>query len=176
MRTVVLRVVALALLLLLALVAVLTVRTLHRLPNTVVYFVASDGTRFRLEPAYRRGGGSGGAAARAERQVAALAAGPTSSEKARGLSSAVPSGTRVLHAQLRGTTLTIDLSAAFERGGGSASMMGRLDQLFYTLTRPDGVDAVTLEVEGRPVTVFAGEGILVPNPWRRADHPDDPVW
>lgn len=176
MRTVVLRVVALALLLLLALVAVLTVRTLHRLPNTVVYFVAADGTRFRLEPAYRRGGGGGGAAARAERQIAALAAGPTASEAARGLSSAVPAATRVLDAHLDGATLTIDLSAAFESGGGSASMMGRLDQLFYTVTRPDGVGAVSLEIEGQPVTTFGGEGILVDNPWRRADHPDHPVW
>ncbi|MEJ2357339.1 MAG: GerMN domain-containing protein [Deinococcales bacterium] len=176
MRTVVLRVVALALLLLLALVAVLTVRTLHRLPNTVVYFVTSDATSFHLAPVYRRGGGGGGAVARAERQVAALAAGPTPGEAATGLSSAVPADTRVLGAQLHGTTLTIDLSAAFERGGGSASMMGRLDQLFYTLTRPDGIDAVSLEVEGQPVTAFAGEGILVTNPWRRADHPSDPVW
>ncbi len=172
----VLRVVALALLLLLALVAALTVRTLHRLPNTVVYFVTSDGTSFHLAPAYRRGGGRGGVAARAERQVAALAAGPTPGEAAQGMSSAVPADTRVLGVQLHGTTLTIDLSAAFERGGGSASMIGRLDQLFYTLTRPDGVDAVSLQVEGRPVTTFAGEGILVPNPWRRKDHPRDPAW
>jgi len=175
MRTVVLRVVALALLLLLALVAVITVRTLRRLPDTVVYFVASDGTSFRLEPAYRKGG-RGDAAARAEREVAALAAGPTPSESARGLSNAVPADTQVLDARLDGTTLTIDLSAAFERGGGSAMMVGRLNQLFYTLTRPEGVDSVVLEIEGRRVTVFAGEGIEVASPWRRAAFPDKPVW
>lgn len=175
MRTVVLRVAALALLLLLALVGVLTVRTVRHLPNTVVYFVASDATSFRLEPVYRRSRG-GDAATRAEQAVATLAAGPTASEKARGLASAVPSGTRVLHARLDGSKLTIDLSTAFEQGGGSATMVGRLNQLFYTLTAPSDVASVALEIDGRPVTAFAGEGVMVPQPWRRAAFPDHPVW
>jgi spore germination protein GerM len=175
MRTVVLRVVALALLLLLALVAVLSVRTLRRLPDTVVYFMASDGTSFHLEPAYRRGG-RGDAVARAEREVTALAAGPTRSEAAKGMSSAVPAETRVLDARLDGDTLTIDLSASFERGGGTSMMMGRLNQLLYTLTRPSSVSAVRLEVAGRPVTVFGGEGIQIDNPWLRSAAPDNPVW
>ena len=175
MRTVVLRVVALALLLLLALVAVITVRTLQRLHDTVVYFVASDGTSFRLAPAYRKAG-RGDATSRAARAVAALAAGPTPDEAAKGLSSAVPADTQVLGATLSGGTLTIDLSAAFERGGGSAMMVGRLNQLFYTLTRPKDVQGVVLEVGGRRVTVFAGEGIEIPSPWRRADHRELPVW
>jgi len=174
-RTVVLRVAALALLLLLALVAVITVRTLQRLPDTVVYFIASDGTSFHLTQAYRRGG-RGDAAARAERAVAALAAGPTPDEAARGLSSAVPADTQVRSAKLDGGILTIDLSAGFERGGGSAMMVGRLDQLFYTLTRPTDVKGVVLEIEGRRVTVFAGEGIEVASPWRRAAFPERPVW
>lgn len=175
MRTVVLRVAALALLLLLALVAVITVRTLQRLPDTIVYFVASDGTSFHLTPAYRRAG-RGDATSRATRAVAVLATGPTPDEAARGLSSAVPADTRVLDASLSGGTLTIDLSASFERGGGSAMMVGRLNQLFYTLTRPDDVKGVVLEIDGRRVTVFAGEGIEIPSPWRRADHSDLPVW
>ena len=175
MRTVVLRVVALALLLLLALVAVITVRTLQRLPDTVVYFITSDGTSFQLAPAYRRAG-RGDATSRAASAVAALAAGPSPDEAARGLSSAVPADTQVLDAKLSGGTLTIDLTASFERGGGSAMMVGRLNQLFYTLTRPEQVKGVVLEIEGRRVTVFAGEGIEIPSPWRRADHPELPVW
>ncbi|HKI58680.1 MAG TPA: GerMN domain-containing protein, partial [Trueperaceae bacterium] len=163
MRTVVLRVVALALLLLLALVAVITVRTLQRLPDTVVYFVASDGTSFHLAPAYRKAG-RGDVTSQAARAVAALAAGPTPDEAAKGLSSAVPADTQVLGATLSGGTLTIDLSAAFERGGGSAMMVGRLNQLFYTLTRPKDVQGVVLEVGGRRVTVFAGEGIEIASP------------
>lgn len=175
MRTVVLRVVALALLLLLALVAVLSSRTLRRVPDTVLYFIATDGTSFHLQPVYRRGE-RGGPADHAAALVAALAAGPTPSEAASGLSNAVPSDTRVLGASLSGGTLTIDLSSSFEQGGGSAMMMGRLNQLFYTLTRPKDVSGVILEVGGRRVTAFAGEGIIVPSPWLRADEPDKPVW
>jgi spore germination protein GerM len=174
-RTVVLRVAALALLLLLALVAVITTRTLNRLPDTVVYFVNSDATHFALEPAYRRAGG-GDAAVQAARQVAALAQGPTPDEASRGLSSAVPADVRVLDARLDGRTLSIDLSDAFERGGGSALMTARLNQLFYTLSQPRTIDAVALRIEGGTVTVFGGEGIMVDNPWMRADHPDHPVW
>lgn len=175
MRTVVLRVVALALLLLLALVAVLSARTLGRVPDTVLYFIASDGTSFHLEPVYRRGE-RGTPADHAAALVAALAAGPTAAESARGLSSAVPGDTRVLGASVAGHTLTIDLSPSFEQGGGTAMMMGRLNQLFYTLTRPKDVGSVVLEVGGRRVSAFAGEGIMVPSPWRRADAPDKPVW
>ncbi|HKI58769.1 MAG TPA: GerMN domain-containing protein [Trueperaceae bacterium] len=175
MRTVVLRVVALALLLLLVLVAAISVRTLRRVPDTAVYFIASDGTSFHLEAVYRNGV-RGDPGAHATAAVAALAAGPTPQEAARGLSSAVPADTRVLGADLNGGTLTVDLSPSFEQGGGSAMMMGRLNQLFYTLTRPKEVSSVVLEVGGRRVTVFAGEGITVPSPWRRADAPDRPVW
>lgn len=175
MRTVVLRVVALALLLLLALVAVITVRTLRRVPDTVVYFVRSDGASFELAPAYRRAG-RGDAVERARRQVAALAAGPDAQEAGAGLGSAVPADTRLLDARLDQGTLTVDLSGAFERGGGSASMTGRLNQLFYTLTQPSDVDAVRLEIEGAPVQVFGGEGLILESPWRRADHPDAPRW
>ena len=59
MRTVVLRVVALALLLLLSLVAVLTVRTLNRLPDSLVYFVEAGETSFSLEAVGRQTGETG---------------------------------------------------------------------------------------------------------------------
>lgn len=175
MRTVVLRVVALALLLLLALVAALTVRTMRNLPDTAVYMIASQETRFTLAPVYRRAG-RGDTRTKVVRAVAALAAGPTSSEAARGLASAVPADTTVLGATLQGATLTVDLSGSFEAGGGSASMVGRLNQLYYTLTRESGVDAVILEVEGRRVRVFGGEGIEVASPWRRPASSALPVW
>lgn len=171
----VLRVAALALLLLLALVAVITVRTLQRVPATVLYFIRSDETRFTLEPSYRSGGRAHPTDLAAH-LVRALADGPTPDEAARGLASAVPADTAVLGSSLSDGVLTIDLNGAFERGGGSASMMGRLNQLFYTLTQPSDIDAVVLEVEGRTVGTFGGEGILVPVPWQRSEAPERPTW
>ncbi len=165
-RTVALRVVALALLLLLALVGALTMRTLNRLPDTTLFLVRDEGTTMTLEPVHRRLRPSdpldGARAA-----VAALARGPEPDEAARGLSSEVPSATSVLSAAWRGEVLVVDLSAEVVSGGGSASMIGRLAQLTYTLTQPSAVASVELRVEGELLDAWGGEGVMVAFPWRR---------
>jgi spore germination protein GerM len=174
MRTVALRVAALALLLLLALVAVISIRTMQRLPDTVVYFVVTEETHFRLEPSYRHSRTNDLAAA-LTRAVEALIAGPTASERQRGLSSAIPPDTRLLGLRLDGSTVHIDLSAEFASGGGTASMVGRLYQLLYTLTQPAVVEAVALSIEGERVEALGGEGLIVAQPWRRTAG-GLPVW
>ncbi|MDF1523769.1 MAG: hypothetical protein P1P87_13255, partial [Trueperaceae bacterium] len=78
-RSVVLRVAALALLLLLAIVGALVMRTLQRLPDTVLYLVRSDPTGFTLEPVTRQLRPAGPLEA-ARAAVAALAAGPTAAK------------------------------------------------------------------------------------------------
>ncbi len=171
MRTVVLRVVALALLLLLALFGVIAVRTMQRLPDATIYLVRDRGTTFTLEPVHVRMGRVG-VEERVERQVEALAEGAEGT----GLSTVVPEGVKVRAARLDGGVLTVDLSAEFASGGGSASMIGRLNQLFYTLTQPADVGAVRLLMEGEEVRVFGGEGIILDQPWVRAEQPDLPVW
>ncbi len=173
MRTVVLRVAALALLLLLALVATLSVRTLQRLPDVTLYLVRSDATSFTLEPVHRRL-----RAQEARREVAvqpseatvwaaleAIADGPSGEEVRRGLGSEVPPATRVHDVQLEDGVLTVDLSADFTAGGGTASMLGRLYQVHYTAARPGAVEAVRLLVDGEPLVALGGEGILVDQPW-----------
>lgn len=175
MRTVVLRVVALALLLLLALVGVITTRTLQRLPDTLIFYVVDTGTGFTLEGVPRRLGDVD-LRTRVAAQVRALVAGPTAEEQRRGLGSALPAGVEVLAAWLEGGTLTVDLSAAYQQGGGAASMLGRLNQLYYTLSQPSDVDAVTIAIDGRVIDVLSGEGLLLEVPWVRADHPALPVW
>ena len=176
MRTVVLRVVALALLLLLALVGVITWRTLSRLPDMLVYLARDTGRAFRLEAVPRVARQGGGIEERVRAQVAALTAGPTVEEAEEGLATVVPEGTRVLGAELEGGVLTVDLSREFTAGGGTSSMLGRLYQLYYTLSQPADVEAVSLLVEGRPLTVLGGEGIVVDPVWVRAEHPEAPAW
>jgi len=173
-RTVVLRVVALALLLLLALVAALTMRTLGQLPDVTIYLVRDDGASFALEPVYRRlradARGAAGASHPSEHTVrvavAALASGPNEDEAARGLGSEVPPDTRVLGVRFDDGVVTVDLSADFTHGGGTASMLGRLHQVLHTAVRPSGVEAVRISIEGRPLEVLGGEGIIVDQPWR----------
>lgn len=175
MRTVVLRVVALALLLMLALVGVITARTLSRLPDMLVYFAKDSGTSFTLE-SVPRVARSGTLVERVTAQVSALVQGPTGSEAEKGLATTLPEGTRVLGASLEDGVLTVDLSREFGTGGGTASMLGRLNQLYYTLSQPADVRAVSIEVEGRPLRVLGGEGIIVDRVWIRDQHGDDPLW
>lgn len=166
LRAVALRVAALALLLLLALVAVLTTRTLQGLPDATIYLVRSEPTSFTLTPVARRLGNRDPDAFAAA-AVEALARGPTAEEAGRGLATAVPGETRVRSAELVGGLLTVDLTADVAAGGGSSSMRGRLEQLRWTLTRPTSVEGVALQVEGEPLRVLGGEGLLVETSWRR---------
>lgn len=168
MRTVVLRVAALALLLLLAVVGVLAMRTMQRLPDTVVYLVRDEGGSFTLEAVARRVRPDGALEA-ARAAVEALAAGPTAAEAARGLASEVLAATVVRSVAWAGDVLVVDLDAAVVAGGGTASMVGRLAQLTYTLTQPRGVEAVEVRVDGRTLEAWGGEGLMVTWPWRRPD-------
>ena len=175
-RAVALRVAALALLLLLALVAALTTRTLQRLPDATIYFVRyDDRAGFELEPVARRLG-TDDAEAYARAAVEALADGPTDVEAAQGLSTAVPEGTRVLDAEARDGTLRVELSDEVASGGGTASMRGRLEQLRWTLTRPSSIEVVDLWMDGEPLRVLGGEGLMVDPLWRRPDDDRMPSW
>jgi spore germination protein GerM len=169
---VVLRVVALALLLLLALFGAIAMRTMQRLPDMTVYFVRDLGTSFTLEAVHERVGRLR-PEARAQRQVQALVAGPAQGSS---LATAVPVGVLLRSATLDSGVLTVDLSGEFELGGGSALMIGRLNQLFYTLTQPADVQAVRLLVDGREVHVFSSDGLQVEQPWVRSGKPSPPVW
>lgn len=175
MRTVVLRVAALALLLLLALVAVISIRTMSRLPDTVVYFVKTESDHFRLEPVYRINR-EADTEANLLKALEELIAGPTPSEQERTLTTAVPEDTRINSLELEGSRAIVDVSGEFAAGGGTAMMLGRLHQLFYTLTQPGSVEEVALTVDGVPVQMFGGEGLLVDYPWVRSEREQLPAW
>jgi spore germination protein GerM len=175
MRIWAIRVAALAILLLLALLAVLGSRTLSRLPDTVVYFVQSHEGSFTLERAYRRTV-RGNATEHARAAIRELVEGPTPAEDRDGLSTALPQDLEVRGVDLQGDVLYVDLSSAFERGGGSALMRARLEQLRWTLTQPTDVRALALSIEGEPLHVLGGEGLLVERPWFRTDDAAPPRW
>lgn len=175
LRITTLRLVTIALLILLALATFFSLRTLRRLPNVVVYFVKSEETSFTLSPAYRRERVDG-LEGQLSIAVQRLIDGPTSSEEQRGLSSAVPTTTKLLELTLEKNQVTVNLSNEFETGGGMASVQGRLEQLFYTLTQPTDIDKVNLLLEGESVIVFSGEGIIIENPWTRKTRETLPRW
>ncbi|MBA2615455.1 MAG: GerMN domain-containing protein [Actinobacteria bacterium] len=87
-----------------------------------------------------------------------------------GLATAIPAGTRLLGINLESDIATVDLSSEFESGGGSRSMFLRLAQVVYTMTEFDTVKSVRFHLDGEPVDVFSGEGIVLDKPVTRKDY------
>jgi hypothetical protein len=103
----------------------------------------------------------------------ALLVGPTAAESGdRVITSAIPAGSRLLDLSIEGGIAIVDLSSEFETGGGSASVITRLGQVVYTLTQYPTVEAVLFRIEGRTVTVFSSEGIVLDGPVGRDDFQD----
>lgn len=98
-----------------------------------------------------------------------LLAGPTAAERARGLASAIPTGTELRGVRIADGVATVDLGKRYESGGGTLSMSMRLAQVVYTLTQFPTVTSVRFALDGKPVTVFSGEGIILEHPQTRAD-------
>lgn len=88
------------------------------------------------------------------------------------LATAIPAGTRLLGLSIKDGVATVDLSREFESGGGSASAFRRLGQVVYTLTQFSSVRSVLFQVEGRTVTTFGNEGIVLEGPQARGDFRD----
>jgi germination protein M len=103
----------------------------------------------------------------------ALLAGPDANDPGEGpLSTAIPEGSRLLGLTIEHGVATVDLSSEFESGGGSMSIFTRLGQVVFTLTQFPTVQSVLFEIEGRPVTVFSSEGIVLDGPVERTDYDD----
>ena len=65
------------------------------------------------------------------------------------LYSAIPANTKVLKVQAKGKEIRIDLSKDFTKGGGSASLQGRIIQVLYTATSLEPESKVFLSVDGK---------------------------
>jgi germination protein M len=106
--------------------------------------------------------------------MAALLEGPNDDELGArpAMYSAIPEGTRFLGLRIEDGIATVNLSREFESGGGSASVIGRLAQVVYTLTQFPTVSGVSFELDGVPVRAFAGEGVVLDEPVDRDDYLD----
>lgn len=166
-RTATLRVAALTLLLMLILTGTLTSRTLNRTPNTLLYFVTSEGELSTLESRTRHLPLSD-PETQLGRTLGALLAGPSSAETASGLRSALPPDLQVLGLRLEGGTLYLNLSRGVTEGGAH--------QLRYTLTQPSYVQSLQLSVAGEPLLGPGDENTLTDHLWQRSQHAELPRW
>lgn len=88
-------------------------------------------------------------------------------------STAIPANTRLLNLTQTSQGITIDLSQEFMEGGGSSSMIARLGQVIYTASSLDPNQAIWLLVEGEPLTVLGGEGLIIEQPITRTQYDAD---
>jgi germination protein M len=102
----------------------------------------------------------------------ALLEGPTEVEKQAGMVSTIPEGTTFLGLDVKNGVATVDLSQEYSSGGGSLSMFMRLAEVVFTLTQFPTVDGVNFKLDGKPIDVLGGEGIIIDHPMTRADYED----
>lgn len=150
-------------LLLVILLAVAGCRTRETTVEVSVFFVRSEGTAFTVAEA-RRTVPRGGAQDLLAAALTALLEGPTEEERARGLSTAVPAGTRLRGVRIQDGTARVDFSPEVESGGGSASMLGRFWQIVYTATQFREARAVRILIDGRERQAMGGEGVIIEQP------------
>ena len=102
----------------------------------------------------------------------ALLEGPESFESESGLGTAIPQDTQLLGLEIEDGIAFVDLTSEFESGGGSFSMFMRLAQVVCTLDQFPTVKGVLFKLDGEPVDIFSGEGLVLDKPVGCGDYED----
>jgi spore germination protein GerM len=96
--------------------------------------------------------------------ITELLKGPSEREQKKGLYSEIPVKTKLLGIKETEGQIELNLSRDFESGGGSNSMILRLDQLTNTTLKAAPEKPVYLKLDGKIVKNIGGEGLYVPQP------------
>lgn len=104
----------------------------------------------------------------AREAIETLLDGPTAAETEAGFTTEIPSGTTLLGLTVEDGVARINMSDEFDDGGGTLSMGLRMAELVHTLTQFGTVQRVSLRIDGKPVEMLGGEGILIAEPQTRA--------
>ncbi|MGB3494168.1 MAG: GerMN domain-containing protein [Elainellaceae cyanobacterium] len=82
--------------------------------------------------------------------------------------SAIPTSTELLSLTIEDNGVHVNFSSDFQFGGGSASMTGRLAQVIYTASTLEPTAPVWISLDGEPLELLGGEGLIVDQPMTRA--------
>jgi len=101
--------------------------------------------------------------------LGALLKGPNEDELRRKLISLVPEGTKLLSAQVKGSTAVLNFNEAFMYNHyGIEGYAGQLKQIVFTATAFPNVQDVQILIEGEKHDYLGGEGVFIGSPLSRS--------
>ena len=119
-----------------------------------VYFIGQNGN----EEVYKAVDGS-----KIKFAMQSLISGPKQNEKAKGVYTEIPAGTKIISINESADKVIINLNSTFEQGGGTESIYKRLYQIIKTAKR-NTTKPVYLYIDGNKAEVIGGEGIMITQP------------
>lgn len=99
-----------------------------------------------------------------ENAIIVLLKGPTIAETKRGVYSEIPPNVDLLSVRQLDKDIIIDLSSNFGNGGGSNSVINRINQLTHTVKLYEPHKNVYLYINGKEVEYLGGDGVYIKQP------------
>lgn len=128
-----------------------------------VYFIGQNANKEEVYKVVKREYDSAKDETKLKYSIENLLKGPTAAEKAKGVYSEIPQGTRLISLEETPNKIVINLSGDFEQGGGTDGLYKRLYQLIKTANKNTVLD-VYLYINGKQADVIGGEGIMLNQP------------
>lgn len=128
-----------------------------------VYFIGQNSNKEEVYKIVKREYNAQENGTKLRYSIESLLKGPNQKEKAKGIYSEIPQGTKLLSIKETPEKVIIDLSSDFEQGGGTDGLYKRLYQLIKTANKNTTLD-VYLYLNGKQANVVGGEGIMVNQP------------
>jgi len=128
-----------------------------------VYFIGQNSNKDEVYKVVKREYDSEKGETKLKYSIESLLKGTTAVEKAKGVYSEIPQGTKLLSLEETPTKVIVNLSNDFEQGGGTDGLYKRIYQLIKTANKNTVLD-VYLYIDGKQVDVIGGEGIMLNQP------------
>ena len=128
-----------------------------------VYFIGQNDNKEEVYKAVNRQYDKDVDGSKIKFAIQALISGPNEKERAKGVYTEIPAGTRIISINETADKIILNVNSNFEQGGGTESIYKRLNQIIKTAKR-NTTKPVYLYIEGNKAEVIGGEGIMITQP------------